>query len=106
MSIDAFFNQEVTHYPSTGVDKYGRETDGTAETLLARFQTTSRSKLAANNQVVTIDALCFVGPDSDVDIDDRIDYGGIIYRVTGVYGAVDGDGATHHKKLELSISPS
>lgn len=101
MSINGLLNQTITLASKSGYDKYGRETVATGASIKARFQKTTKQKLAPNGALVTIDAIVYVPSDTTVVVDDKITYGGVDYKVYGIYAAVDGSGGTHHLKLEV-----
>ncbi len=52
--------------------------------------------------MITIEATVYVPSDTVVVIDDKVTYGGIDYKVYGIYTAVDGAGRTNHLKLDLT----
>ena len=49
-----------------------------------------------------IEAICYISSDTTIAVDDKITYGGLDYKVYGIYAAVDGSGDTNHYKLELT----
>ncbi len=101
MSINGLLNQQITISSKTGYNAYGRETVSTETTIQARFQKRTKQKLLPNGSVITIEAICYVPPDTTVVVDDKISYGDVDYKVFGIYQAVDGSGDTNHLKLEL-----
>lgn len=108
MSINGLLNQQITITSKTGYDQYGREVTSGATTVLARFQKTNKLKFnplatgSPNATLSVIDAIVYVPNDTVVVIDDKVTYGGVDYKVYGIYTAVDGSGDTHHMKLELT----
>lgn len=102
MSINGLLNQTITITTKTGYNEYGRETTSGATSVQSRFQKTTKQKLLANGSLVTIEAICYVPSDTTVAIDDKVTYGGVDYKVYGIYAAVDGAGDTNHLKLELT----
>lgn len=101
MSINGLLNQQITIASKTGYNAYGRETVGTGATVQARFQKKTKQKLLPNGSVIVIEAICYVPSDTTIVVDDKITYGGVDYKVFGIYQAVDGSGDTNHLKLEL-----
>lgn len=101
MSINGLLNQPITITSKTGYNEYGRETTGTALTVNSRFQKTTKQRLLPNGSLITILAIVYVPADTTVVIDDMVTYGGVNYKVAGIYAAVDGAGDTNHLKLEL-----
>lgn len=102
MSIANLFNQSISIYPRTGYDKTGRPTSSTPTTVSARVQKTTRQRLLPNNSLAIIVAIVYVPATTVVNVDDKIVYGTDNYKVFAKYNATDGDGDTHHIKLELS----
>lgn len=101
MSINGLLNQTITIYPKSGYNAYGRESVGTGVSVKSRFQKQTKQKLLPNGSLITIEAIVYVPPTTTVNIDDKVTYGSIDYKVYGIYGAVDGVGVTSHIKLEL-----
>jgi hypothetical protein len=101
MSLAGLMNQTITLYNQASYDAYGRETVGSGTSVKSRFQKTTKRKLEATGNLITIDAVAYVPADTSVNTDDRVTYGTDKYKVYGKYEAVDGAGNTHHIKLEL-----
>lgn len=101
MSINGLLNQQITIASKTGYNAYGRESVGAGSTVQARFQKSQKQKLLPNGSLLTIEAIVYVPSDTVVVVDDKVTYGGIDYKVYGIYTAVDGTGSTNHIKLEL-----
>ena len=102
MSINGLLNQQITITSNTGYNQYGREVTSGATVVQARFQKTNKQKLLPNGSMITIEATVYVPGDTIVVIDDKVTYGGIDYKVYGIYTAVDGTGRTNHLKLDLT----
>lgn len=102
MSITNLFNQSIVIYTKSGYDKFGKPTASTSTTVSARVQRTTRQRLLPNNSLVTILAIAYVPALTVVNLDDRVTYDGADYKVFAKYNATQGDGTTHHIKLELS----
>lgn len=94
-------NQQVIIYNKTSYDGYGREVVGGATTTTARFQRKNKQRLSPTGSVITIEATCYLPPDTTVSIDDKITHAGSDYKVYGIYTAVDGSGSTNHIKADL-----
>lgn len=101
MSINGLLNQQITIASKTGYNAYGRESVGSGATVQARFQKNVKQKLLPNGSLITIEATVYVPSDTVVVVDDKVTYGGVDYKVYGIYTAVDGTGKTNHLKLEL-----
>ena len=101
MSFAGLLNQTITIYPKTGYDAYGRESVGTGVSVKSRFQATTRRRLLPDGSLITIVGIVYVPSDTAVETDYRIDYLSENYKVYGKYLAIDGEGTTHHIKLEL-----
>lgn len=102
MSINGLLNQQITITTKTGYNAYGRETVSGDVVVQSRFQKQTKQKLLPNGSLITIVATCYVPSDTTVAVDDKVTYGGINYKVFGIYEAVDGAGRTNHIKLELT----
>lgn len=101
MSFASLLNQDITVYSKTARDRYGKETFGSGTSVKARFQHVRKSKVLATNEVLTIDAIVFLEGDVSIEMNDKISYGGINYKVVGRNSSVDGQGNVHHYELEL-----
>lgn len=101
MSLNSLLNQTIAIVTKTGYNAYGREVVGTSTDVQARFQKTAKQKLLPNGSVITIEATVYVPPGTTVDIDDKVTYASVDYKVYGIYTAIDGVGDTNHLKLEL-----
>jgi hypothetical protein len=105
MALSQYLNQTVTHYTRSGYDSYAREVDaGVGTGYSARVQLVTKRILLPNGEIMTIDALCFIAGEPGIEIDDRIDYKGVKYRVHGKKENVDGQGNVHHVTLQLAKS--
>lgn len=101
MTIAGLMNQSVTLYNRSGRGGDGRPTFGSGNTISARLQPKTKRKLMANGDVLTIDAMAFIAADVTIASDDKITAGGVTYRVVEVYPVPGGNGATHHKEVNL-----
>lgn len=101
MSIAGLFNQIIAVYPKTSYNAQGREVNSTPSNVRGRFQAQRKTIFLPNNATLTVDAIAYVPADTTIDIDYRVDYAGVKYKVYGKYPVVDGLGNTHHLKLEL-----
>lgn len=101
MSVNGLLNQAITLATKSGYDRYGRETVSTSTTVKARFQRKNIHKHLANGSIITVEAVAYVPADTTIAIDDKVTYGGVDYKVYGIYTAVDGTGNTNHLSLEL-----
>lgn len=101
MSIRNLLNQPITIYSRTGYTADGREEFADGETTVGRITEATKRRLLPDGNLVTIDAICHVGPNVIVTTDDKLSYNGHDYKIFGVYTARDGQGNAHHAKLEL-----
>jgi len=101
MSIKGFFNQEITLYPKSSRNRYGRVVIGSGTDYNARFQKVSKSRLLPNGQTLLIAGIMYAKSGLSININDRVDYGTDYYKVWGKTEPVDGQGNVHHLKLEL-----
>jgi hypothetical protein len=101
MSLKGLFRQTLTLYNQSSYDEYGNEVVGNGTTLRGRFQATTKQKLLPNGTLKNILAIAYVPSDTDVEIDDKITYDSVNYKVFGRYEAIDGNGKINHIKLEL-----
>jgi len=101
MSFKSLLNQQITTYARNGYDAYGRESVGSATTVQARFQRTSKQRLQPNGTLMTIDGVVYIATASNIAIGDKITHDSNNYKVIGRYDAIDGTGNTQHVKLEV-----
>lgn len=101
MAISQLLNQTVTLYARGSYDAFGREVVGSGTSYRARVQEVTKSKLLPNGQQVTIDAIVYLNGSPSISANDRLDYNGVKYKIFGKSVGVDGQGNSHHTKLEL-----
>lgn len=101
MSLQSLFNQFITVYSKTSYDGYGREVapDGTIYT--ARVQQVTKQRYSLDGSPITISLIVYTLSTTVVEVEDKVSFGGVYYRVFGKSTAVDGRGSTNHLKLEL-----
>ena len=107
MSLTSLFNQAISIYNSSSVDRYGKEVLGSASTCRARVQVVSKPRLHFASEgsdaiQYVIAAIIYVKPDTTVEEGDKIAYNGTNYRVHGKSVATDGQGQTNHIRLECT----
>ncbi len=102
MPIKHLTNQEITLYSRASYDKFGRKVVGEGVNYNARVEKCSDERLLPNGQVVTIELKVFLDGDVTVNIDDRVDYSSISYKVFKVKNQVGRLGKVHHTYLELT----
>lgn len=102
MSFNGLLNQDLTIYNRSGRGGDGRPSFGSGTSIKARLQPKTKRKLMANGDVLTIDAIAFVKADQTINTDDKVTAGGVTYRVVDVYPVPGGNGATHHKEVNLA----
>lgn len=101
MGINSMLNQQIIIASKTGYNAYGRETVTGSTVVQARFQKTNKQLLLPNGSLLTIEAVVYVPSDTVVVVDDKVTYGGVDYKVYGIYTAIDGTGKINHLKLDL-----
>lgn len=101
MAINNLLNQTVTIYNQTGLDKFGKASVGSGATHQSRMQVGRKTRLLPNQEVMIIDAICFLKPNVTVSRDDKISFEGVDYKVMAIKKSIGGNGATHHLELEL-----
>jgi hypothetical protein len=102
MSILGLLNQTITLASKSGYNRYGREVVTAGASIQARFQKQVKQRLLPNGSLITIEAIVYVPANTTVATDDKITYGGVDYKVYGIYTAVDRSGDTNHLKLEVT----
>ena len=101
MSIAGLLNQTIQIRSKSGYDAYGRENVGSATSVKARVQETTKRVMAPTGTLITIDAVAYVPGDTTVTTDDRVTHNSQEYKVYGVYTARDGEATVNHIKLNL-----
>lgn len=101
MSLAGFLNQTITVYTKSSYNAYGREVVGSGTDYPALVQPTTKQRLLPDSSLITIDAIAYIEPTTPVEVDDRVAFSSIQYKIHGKYTAVDGAGKTDHIKLEL-----
>lgn len=101
MSVTNLFGQSITIHSRASYNAQGREVMGTNTTVKARVQPSTKTRLMAGGAVLVIDAIAYVGPTVAVNIDDKVVYDSIPYKVINKYPTPDGTGQTNHIRLEL-----
>jgi hypothetical protein len=103
LGLPGLLNQTVSIYNATGQDRHGDGAFGVATNVKARMVPKSRTILQPNGTVVQIDALCYVKPETNVNINDKLIYDSNTYKVTGKDAEVNRNGSTHHWTLKLAL---
>lgn len=88
-------------YGKTSYDEYGKEVLGSGVTYKARVQIVNKSRFLPNGQNVVIDAIAYINGAPTININDKLAYSGVNYKVHSKTVPVDGQGNQHHTKLEL-----
>lgn len=101
MSIKSFFNQSLVLYPKTGYDRYARMVVGSGTDYNVRFEAKEKTKVLENGEVVTILGIVYADGGLEININDKVTYNGVDYKVFSKKAEVDGAGNIHHLKLEL-----
>jgi len=105
MSIQDFYNQSVTLYPTTR-NKYGKPSKGTGSSIKVRFQEQSNfadSFANANAKETVFDAVMWCKPTTTIETDYVVLYESKEYRVIRVDVKRGRAGVKHHKKAFLQI---
>lgn len=100
MSLTGLLNQTISLYSKSGYDRYGRETVGSSTDYYARAEQVSKSKLLPNGQMINVSLIVYIKPSVTININDKITYDSVDYKVFSVSKPVDGSGVLHHTKLE------
>lgn len=101
MALQSLLNQTISVYPVNSYDRYGDPVEGAASTYNARFQKVQKSRILANGESIVIEGIVYVHGDPAIELNDKITFGGVNYKVHSKTGQVDGQGANHHIKLEV-----
>lgn len=101
MSIDGLLNQTITIYGTASRDGYGRLSFGAGTSVDARFSATKKRVLLPSGDQMTIEAIAHVPAGTTVNENDKVTYDSQDYKVFSRYAVPDGEGNTHHIKLEL-----
>jgi len=105
MSLKGMFNQTITLYNKSALDKFGRETYSASSSVKCRFQKKTITRLfptGTTAETKVIEAIVYLPSDTTINIGDKVTYSSVDYKVFGRYDAVDGSGATNHIKVELT----
>lgn len=102
MAFNSLLNQTITHYPKSSLDGYGRENVGSASTLKARVQLTTKSRLISTGETVLIELIVFLKGTESVNNGDKIIYSGVTYKVFSKKTGVGRNGDSHHLELECT----
>lgn len=101
MSIAGLLNQTIVIYGKTSYNAQGREVVGSGVSVPARVQMTNKNVMGPNGAILTIAAKVDVGPNTTVNVDDKVTYAGQNFKVYTVYPVPGRLGTTHHKLLDL-----
>lgn len=93
--------QTVTLYTSSTKDRYGRQSHGSGTDYKVRVNEKTKNIFKPNGEVITIHANCYFSPDVTIDIDDKVTYNSIDYKVFSKKIARNEQGVAHHTKVEL-----
>ena len=102
MSVIGLFNQTILIYGKTSYNSQGREVLGSGVSVRARLQPKRKSIFLPNQEVIALAAIAYVPADTTVNIDDRVTYAGVNYKVFSKYPVPGGTGNIDHIKLELT----
>lgn len=101
MAVIDLMNQTITLYPRSGYDKWGKLSLGAGTNYKARVQEGTKNEFLPTGQVVNIVITAYVAPDVSVEVNDKVTYSSVDYKVYKKYVTVDGSGDANHIKLEL-----
>jgi hypothetical protein len=102
MSLAGLFNQTIVIYDKSNYDKHGREVLGAGIEVDCRVQRLTDQRLLPNGQLIQLLAVVYLPADTDIDVDDKVTYDSVDYKVYSKSYAVDGQGDTNHIKVELT----
>lgn len=102
MSFAHLRNQSVTVYSKTGLDRYGKETVGTGTAYDVRHQDVSKTIFIRTGETIQILAIEYFPPEAVVEINDRVVYDGVSYKVWAKQYARGMNGRAHHIKVQLT----
>lgn len=101
MSIEGLLNQSVTIQSASSRDGYGRLSFGASTSVSARFSAKKKVVTLPDGTQQTIEAIAYVPSNTSVSENDKVTYDSKEYKVLMKYAVPDGEGNTHHIKLEL-----
>lgn len=101
MSFNGLLNQTAALANRSSRDRYGRETTLAPVNIKCRFQHKRRTRLTPTGETITIDALMFVSPKLNINVDDMVTFDGINYKVDTKSPKVGRAGKIHHIEVEL-----
>jgi hypothetical protein len=101
MSAISMMNQTITVYQRSSYDGEGREVVGNGTTVRARVQPKTKNVFSQNSQLLTVEIVAYVPPDTSIVVDDRVGYGSQFYKVHTAYPTPNGDGNVEFIKVEL-----
>lgn len=102
----SLFNQSVTLYTTSSYTEFGRERLSAGTICKVRFQPTTKTMLLPNGTVKQVDAIVYFAPDVEIEVEDKVRYSGVDYKVVGKSEGVDGQGNTNHIKVQLAVWPT
>lgn len=101
MSVAGLLNQTIVIYGKTSYNAQGREVVGAGVSVSARVQPKTKNIMSPTGAILTIDAVIYVGPDTTVNVDDKLTYDGQTYKVYSKYRVAGFGGTINHLKLEV-----
>ena len=103
MSFQSLLNQSITISNKSGYDRYGKETTTGNTVVSARVEVKNQVKLLGNGETYVVNAIAFLPSTTTVNIDDKISYNGVDYKVLNKELVKQANGTTHHLELELRL---
>lgn len=101
MSLNGLLRQLVSIYNESSLDKHGRQTFGDATMEYARMQVGRKTRLLPNSEVMLIDAVCFLLPNTVATRGSKVNYDSVDYKVMEIAKVIGGTGTIHHMEAEL-----
>lgn len=101
MPIDTYLNQQVTRKPKSGVDKFGKPTTGTNETIEARLQESTKRLVDESGKEYQADAELWIKPTQTMVLEDVINDGTSNFKVVRIDTKRGFTGSIDHKKCYL-----
>ncbi len=104
MAISHLLKQTITvKNPSGSKDLHGKPALGSAFTLKARVERTSKVIATENREREPLHAIIFVGPATEVERGAQVTYSSDTYRVLERSDVVGRNGALHHYELMCQL---
>lgn len=104
MSITGLLKQTIYIYSQSSYTADGRISYGSSTTIQARVEKVNKQVVigvGAQQQQVLVELVVYVPSGTDIEVDDKVTYSSVDYKVWQKKHAVDGQGNDHHIEVEL-----